>query len=256
MRVLLLAMLTLSAALALDVDSGVGKITCWDLCSARCKAKYGRLTTDCVGSCGCTCDSGCEKLCLDFDLGAECRLKCGCFQNVTFAAETAENSGEEEEELEERHRLRGRKGETKTVPETVAEEGKNKSIGSAVADEVKSIAGGIKEVAKEVIDCAKTCKDQCTGRNYSTLELIKCLEGCSCDKTERLVQAQSATVRLDGETRSFGRLRWGTFFVIFFILGTIATGVFAIYKKYNVVKAYRRNHRALGEGEVIYQRII
>ncbi len=58
------------------------------------------------------------------------------------------------------------------------------------------------------------------------------------------------------EGRSFGKMRWGSFFVLFFILATIASGVLTVYKKYNVVKEYQRGHRFLNQGELIYQRLI
>ena len=56
--------------------------------------------------------------------------------------------------------------------------------------------------------------------------------------------------------RTIGKLRWGTFFVIFFIVATIVSGVVAVYKRYNLVKDYQRNHRVMHQGEVIYQRLI
>lgn len=59
-----------------------------------------------------------------------------------------------------------------------------------------------------------------------------------------------------GEVRTFGKMKWGTFFVIFFIVATIASGVVAVYKKYNMVKEYQRNHRIMRQGDVIYQRLI
>ena len=51
-------------------------------------------------------------------------------------------------------------------------------------------------------------------------------------------------------------MRWGTFFVLFFILATIASGAYAVYKRYNVVKKYQEGHRVLDRGEVIYQRLV
>jgi hypothetical protein len=58
------------------------------------------------------------------------------------------------------------------------------------------------------------------------------------------------------DSRSFGKMRWGTFFVLFFILATIASGAYAVYKRYNVVKKYQEGHRVLDRGEVIYQRLV
>lgn len=79
MKILLAALLIISAYGLENMT-----ITCWDVCSENCKARYGWLTEQCVKSCGCKCDAQCDKLCLDFGLGWPCRFKCGCYQNYTF----------------------------------------------------------------------------------------------------------------------------------------------------------------------------
>jgi len=79
MKILLVAILILSVYAVED-----GNITCWDLCSARCKAKYGWLNDQCIKACGCPCEPQCDKLCVQFGLGWPCRFKCGCYQNYTF----------------------------------------------------------------------------------------------------------------------------------------------------------------------------
>lgn len=66
------------------------KLTCWDICSRRCRARYGQLTENCVKECTCPCDKECDSLCVKFNLGNLCRSKCGCYQSGSIKIEDEE----------------------------------------------------------------------------------------------------------------------------------------------------------------------
>eukprot|EP00829_Urostomides_striatus_P017235 TRINITY_DN5894_c0_g1_i7.p1 TRINITY_DN5894_c0_g1~~TRINITY_DN5894_c0_g1_i7.p1 ORF type:complete len:205 (-),score=74.71 TRINITY_DN5894_c0_g1_i7:15-629(-) len=72
-------------------------LTCWDSCSRKCKAQYGTLTDNCLKECNCTCNKECDDLCLKFNLGSLCRLKCGCFQTAGISVEKEEKKEEKKE---------------------------------------------------------------------------------------------------------------------------------------------------------------
>ncbi len=163
------------------------------------------------------------------------------------------------------------KKETLAAPQELAK-ADNKSE-NKTEDKASNITGHLKEAAMDAIDCAKECTAKCTeGKNLTVMEIIKCLKDCKCEKkavgqllqsinlfVERILSGETMKKNIDvdmAQGRSIGKLRWGTFFVIFFIVATIVSGVVAVYKRYNVVKSYQRNHRIMHQGDVIYQRLI
>ncbi len=102
--------------------------------------------------------------------------------------------------------------------------------------------------------CAKECTDKCLAKGTTTVSgMIKCLKECKCDKpkTEHLLKE----VRLSDE-RSFGKMEWGTFFVTFFILSTLAMNGLTVYKKWNYAKAYNRFYKIGGGMTALYQRLV
>lgn len=57
---------------------------CWRTCLNNCTAKFGENIDVCMHQCNCTCVRECENVCLDFGLGPECFVKCGCFSGLSF----------------------------------------------------------------------------------------------------------------------------------------------------------------------------
>eukprot|EP00826_Nyctotherus_ovalis_P058249 TRINITY_DN7994_c0_g1_i1.p1 TRINITY_DN7994_c0_g1~~TRINITY_DN7994_c0_g1_i1.p1 ORF type:complete len:142 (+),score=34.02 TRINITY_DN7994_c0_g1_i1:72-497(+) len=98
--------------------------TCWDVCRWRCKATTGRLTADCIDGCGCTCNTDCDRFCVEYGLGWACRFKCGCYQDFNFSApgKLSENVGalqevaEMEEGIEGPQSSKGHKKKSKEGP--------------------------------------------------------------------------------------------------------------------------------------------
>lgn len=56
--------------------------------------------------------------------------------------------------------------------------------------------------------------------------------------------------------RTFGKMKWGSFLILFFILATIASGSYTVYKRYNFVKEFQKDHRVTNDGRATYQRLI
>lgn len=113
-------------------------------------------------------------------------------------------------------------------------------------------------------ECVKECAHNCTkGQNLTVAEVIDCINDCKCGNltsanTTQLVQRNLLVHCIEAavaQGRTIGKLRWGTFFVISFILAVIVTGVISVYKKYSVIKEYRRGRSFNNAREVIYQRL-
>ena len=202
------------------------QLTCWELCSRRCRARFGALTDSCLKACNCTCDKDCDNLCLKFNLGALCRLKCGCFESANVSVEDED------------------KAEIKK------------------SEDAKTVI--VQNVTEEKVPCNKTLNDTTCDPSCTTLclkhteitikETTVCLQGCKCQ--QKHIEKLLMDVKFGKEDPSFGKIRWGTFMVVFFVLATIASGSFTVYKRYNLVKEFQKEHRVLNEGGAVYHRLI
>ncbi len=113
----------------------------------------------------------------------------------------------------------------------------------------------VETVPVAVDNCTKECTERCTAKAGVTVQgLIVCLKECKCTggKTEQMLQ----DVKL-GNERSFGKMKWGTFIILFFVLATLSSGAMSIYKKYNMVKSYQQFRRVTGNSDTeMYQRLV
>lgn len=236
-------------------------VTCWDACQMRCRARYGWLENSCMQGCACPCDKTCEGMCNDFNLGDLCRFKCGCFQDHVFVKPTDDDVYDDlipkpiqfkQEKAEEKPAEKPIEKPAEKIPE-VPKNPTPVPVPEAPKAEPIVVNKTIPEPTPAEL-CTKTCSENCLKTESITIAgMIKCLKHCKCDKqkSEQLMKE----VKL-GNERSFGKMEWGTFFVTFFILSSLASGAFNIHKKYNYVKEYHRFYKIGGISSGLYQRLV
>ena len=179
MKFFLAIAIVLAAVVAATED---GKVTCWDICRWKCKARYGSLTEECVKTCGCTCNTECDNFCGQYGLGWSCRFKCGCYQNFTFgtpgklllawttgieaAQELVDIAGEEEdiygEANKKHHKSQLRKKSHEEEEEEVEEEEQKtvkKSKGKKKVEKTEQKVAPAKEETKTEKEAPKEVKE-------------------------------------------------------------------------------------------------
>lgn len=127
---------------------------------------------------------------LELDEDCEENLETGAPQTESLHGKKSKGYGEEGSQKTAPSANKEPKGKSKAEPaETVA----SQTTPPATENVGSNVAGGL----KVVVDCATECAQNCTqGKNYTVIEMIKCLQGCKCDKkaTEQLLQSTDSFI--------------------------------------------------------------